>query len=170
MGSGLSRALVIGYGNVDRQDDGAAWHVLCALARRWGLRIPASLDEDFDLDDGATRLTFALQLTPELAADVAEADRVCFVDAHTGDVEQDVRVVAVGGSAGQASAFTHHTTPSMVMALAQTLYGRCPPAALVSVRGYAFGFARMLSPHTAVLIDQAAHEVERVLVSAALPV
>ena len=30
----MDKTLVIGYGNVDRQDDGAAWHILARLAKQ----------------------------------------------------------------------------------------------------------------------------------------
>jgi Ni,Fe-hydrogenase maturation factor len=83
--------LFIGYGNPDRQDDGVAWHVLKGVADELGLEtsqtwedpLPSTTEVDF---------AFHLQLTPELAEDITAYDRVCFVDAHTGKIPENVQV------------------------------------------------------------------------------
>ena len=74
-----------------------------------------------------------LQSTPELAERLAQYQRVCFVDAHTGDLEQATRLAPVA-PAFTNSPFTHHLTPATCLALAQALYGRAPEAVLASVR------------------------------------
>ena len=38
-------ALVIGYGNIDRQDDGVAWHVLREVASRLKVNFPQTAGE-----------------------------------------------------------------------------------------------------------------------------
>jgi hydrogenase maturation protease len=147
------RSLILGFGNVDRQDDGLAWHVLSALAARRGITV-RSPDEEFPQLPGGPDLLFAPQLAPELAEVIAGYDQVCFVDAHTGNIQQDVAVSAVTGGY-QASPFTHHLTPATCLAIARALYGRAPPAILVSVRGHDFGFAPSLSARTAALLPAA---------------
>ena len=142
----MNRTLVIGYGNPDREDDGVAWHVLQALSNRYGCPV---LETDGGVFDQARnpQLVFTLQLTPEMAESIAEYDRVCFVDAHTGAYAEEVR--AEPAQPGfQASPFTHHLTPESCLSLAQTLYGHAPQALVVSVRGYRFGYRRGLSPQT----------------------
>ena len=71
-----------------------AWHILRAYAADLGLPAPASYEDEFPAND---RLDFAfeLQLTPEMAEEIAAYERVCFVDAHTGDIPQDVQMVSV---------------------------------------------------------------------------
>ncbi len=155
----MSKALIIGYGNPDREDDGVAWHVLERLAERLERPDPVQAAESLEGADGAPDLLCLLQLDPDLAETVAAYDRVCFVDAHTGAYAEDVRVEEIAG-VFQASPFTHHMTPETVLALAATLYGHAPQGVVVSIRGHQFGFARALSPATAQLADAA---VERIM-------
>jgi len=154
----MKPTLIIGYGNFDRQDDGVAWHVLVGVAKRLGRAAPASPNEDFPLSTESPDFRFELQLTPELAEDVAQYDRVCFVDAHTGAVPNDVNVETLTGEF-QSSPFTHHLTASTLLSFAETLYGARPEAILVSVRGYEFGFERALSDRAASLAEEAAERI-----------
>ena len=154
----MQRTLIIGYGNFDRQDDGVAWHVLAEVARRLGCAVPLSPEDEFPANDGTPDFVFELQLTPELAETIAQYARVCFVDAHTGAVSNDVNVSEIAAEF-QASPLTHHLTPQSLLTFAQTLYNARPEAILVSVRGYQFGFERTLSPLTGQLAQQAAEVV-----------
>jgi hydrogenase maturation protease len=149
----LKRTLLLGYGNPDRQDDGVAWHILRAIAEKRGLAAPASYDEEFTSEPGLDFL-FTLQLTPEMAEDIVVYERVCFVDAHTGNIPEPVRMIAVQ-SEFQHSPFTHHLTPQSLVSMCETLYGHKPEAVLLSVRGYAFGFECDLSPSTRELVIEA---------------
>jgi hydrogenase maturation protease len=156
----MNPTLIIGYGNFDRQDDGVAWHVLAEVARRLGCAVPLSPEEEFSPNSGKPDFIFELQLTPELAETIAQYERVCFVDAHTGAVPHDVNVSAIAAEF-QASPLTHHLTPQSLLTFAQTLYGARPEAILVSVRGYQFGFERTLSPLTAQLAQDAADVIAK---------
>ena len=100
----------------------------------------------------------------ELAETLALYDRVCFIDAHTGSVPNDVNLIEVD-SEFQASPFTHHMTPQTCLSFTETLYAQRPQAILISVRGYEFGFSRSLSPHTAELVVQAVDLIEKWLKS-----
>ncbi len=154
----MSHTLILGFGNVDRQDDGVAWHVLARLYERLGGSAPPSPDEDLELAVQSVDLLFVLQLTPELVETLAQYDRICFVDAHMGSVPGEVNVEAVE-AIFQHSPLTHHMTPASCLALAQTLYGKTLQAILISVRGYEFGFARELSSQTACLVEPAVDEI-----------
>ena len=154
----MERTLVFGYGNPDRQDDGLAWHVLAALAKRLGQQAPATTEEEFKPAGGAPDLAFDLQLTPELAEIVAGYQRVCFVDAHTGNIPDEIRLVELQAEY-QKSLFTHHMTPATCLAMAQSLYGGSPQAILVSVRGYEFGFTQTMSVRTWPLVEQAVDRI-----------
>ena len=155
----MGKTLILGYGNTDRQDDGVAWHVLNFIAQLLGRPVSISPDEDEDQLSGSDpELRFVLQLTPEMAESIAPFERVCFVDAHTGAVAGEVNLSPLEGRF-QSSPFTHHLTPDSCLALAEALYGRRPQAILVSVRGYEFGFERVLSPRTKELADQAARQI-----------
>jgi len=101
---------------------------------------------------------FELQLTPELAETIAQYERVCFVDAHTGAVPNGMNMVEIAAEF-QASPLTHHLTAQSLLTFAQTLYNARPEAILVSVRGYQFGFERTLSSLTARLAEEAAEKI-----------
>jgi hydrogenase maturation protease len=149
----LKKLLIIGYGNPDRQDDGAAWHILRAAALKLGLPAPESYEDPFP-ENSLVDFTFALQLTPEMAEEINTYEYVCFIDAHTGNIPEPVRLIEVE-SEFQASPFTHHLTPQSLLSICETLSGSKPEAALLSVRGYHFGLSQQLSEETASLLPQA---------------
>jgi len=153
----LNQTLVIGYGNPDRQDDGVAWHVLHALAVRLNLPTPDSYENEFPPNEQLD-IDFTLQLTPEMAEQIAPYERVCFVDAHTGSIAAKVQLVPVE-SQFQHSPFTHHLTTQSLLSMCVSLYGKAPQAALLSVRGYLFEFERQLSPETAALVPEAVEKI-----------
>jgi hydrogenase maturation protease len=120
--------LVIGYGNTLRGDDGIGPAVAGAVA---GLGLPG------------VRVLVARQLTPELAADIADARLVVFVDAAAGP--EPVTAVRLGAAAG-GPVMTHAADPRDLLALARAAYGRSPEAWLVTAAGADFGFRDGLSP------------------------
>jgi hydrogenase maturation protease len=150
----LDKTLILGYGNVDRQDDGVAWHVLAGLARKLGRPVPSIEDDEFENDGSNPDLRFLLQLTPELAETIAEYSRVCFVDAHTGNLPEDLHTAEVKPEY-QSSPFTHHMTPETCLSFVKTIYQRDVAGLLISIRGFEFGFSHVLSPAAARLVDQA---------------
>lgn len=154
----MKKTLIIGYGNPDRQDDGAAWHILTRLAGRLNQPVPPTFEEGFPPSNENPELVFMLQLTPEMSEKVAACERACFVDAHTGSVPEDIHFETLQPEF-QTSPFTHHLTPTSCLFLAKTLYGKAPEAILVSVRGYQFGFEHDLSPETARFTEQAASRI-----------
>jgi hydrogenase maturation protease len=149
---------MIGYGNPDREDDGVAWHILRALTVNLGLSAPDSYNDEFPPNDQLD-FAFYLQLTPEMAEDIAAYERVCFVDAHTGQIPEPVRMIPVEAEF-QRSPFTHHLTPQSLLSMSETLYQKKPEAVLLSVRGYRFLFTRELSAETAALVPEAVALIE----------
>jgi hydrogenase maturation protease len=149
----LKNLLILGYGNPDREDDGVAWHILRALAIKLDLQAPESYEDEFS-ECEQIDFDFQLQLTPEMAEDIVAYPYVCFVDAHTGNIPEPVRLIEVE-SEFQASPFTHHLTPQSLMSMCETLYGKKPDAALLSVLGHRFLFTRQLSEETTALVPQA---------------
>ena len=149
----MKKSLIIGYGNADREDDGVAWHILRALTIKLGLDSPESYEDEFP-ESSLIDLAFHLQLTPEMAEDISTYDYVCFVDAHTGNIPEPVRLINVE-SEFQRSPFTHHLTPQSLLSMCETIYEKKPEAALLSVLGHRFLFSRQLSEETAKLVPQA---------------
>lgn len=149
----VKKILLLGYGNPDREDDGVAWHVLRALTIKLGLVPPDSYEDEFP-ESAHVDFAFYLQLTPEMAEEVADYEHVCFIDAHTGNIPEPVRLIPVE-SKFQNSPFTHHLTPQSLMSMCGTIYGKKPEAVLLSVLGHRFLFTRELSRETAELVPQA---------------
>jgi hydrogenase maturation protease len=149
----VKKALLIGYGNPDREDDGVAWHILRALTINLGLDSPESYEDEFP-ESPLIDFAFHLQLTPEMAEDISAYEYVCFIDAHTGNIPEPVRLISVE-SEFQRSPFTHHLTPQSLLSMCETIYGKRPEAALLSVLGRHFRFSRQLSEETAQLVPQA---------------
>ncbi len=148
------------------------------LSQRFSLYGDLSIDENIaffaelhgvrDYASRRNRLLDMTQLTPELAEDLAHYQRVCFVDAHTGDLPADTRLVPALPSFTN-SPFTHHLTPETCLALAQALYGRAPEAVVASVRGEQFGFAQTLSPATARRVPDLTRQILAWLTGAPAP-
>jgi hydrogenase maturation protease len=149
----LKKVLIIGYGNPDREDDGVAWHILRALTIKLGLASPESYEDEFPAS-ALIDFAFYLQLTPEMAEEISVYEYVCFVDAHTGNIPEPVRLIDVE-SEFQHSPFTHHLTPQSLLSMCETIYGKRPDAALLSVLGHRFLFSRQLSEETSKLVPQA---------------
>ncbi len=150
----MKSTLIVGYGNPDREDDGAAYYILNALAPRFGCaEIPAS-DEGLEPSDCSPSFIFSFQLMPEMTEGFAKFERICFVDAHTENIADPIQFTEIS-SAFQPSPLTHHMTPQTALSIVETLYGRVPQAVLCSVRGYQFGFKSELSERTQALCDQA---------------
>jgi len=149
----VNKALMIGYGNPDREDDGVAWHILRALTVKLGLESPESYEDEFP-DSALIDFAFYLQLTPEMAEEISAYEYVCFVDAHTGNIPEPVRLIDVQ-SEFQHSPFTHHLTPQSLLSMCETIYEKKPDAALLSVLGHRFLFTRQLSDETARLVPPA---------------
>lgn len=120
--------LVIGYGNTLRGDDGIG---------------PAVAEEIAALGLPGVRVLVVQQLTPELAAELADARVTIFVDAAVGT--EPVTAVRLDRPA-TAGALTHAADPHGLLALARAVYGRVPEAWLVTVGGANFGFRDALTP------------------------
>jgi len=153
-----AKTLVFGYGNADRQDDGAGWHILRNLADRLGLSVPEDPGESIEIEHEIVDLNFDLQIYPELAEKISHYKRICFVDAHTADIPEKISWIELSPEY-EKSPLTHHMSPRTLLSISKTIYDRVPEAILVSVRGYRFEFERELSPKTAKLVEEATERI-----------
>ncbi|HWR65690.1 MAG TPA: hydrogenase maturation protease [Bellilinea sp.] len=156
------KILLFGYGNIDRQDDGVAWHILRGVAEHYHVILPVFPEETTSEITESLTCSYALQLTPESAEWVSQFEKVIFIDAHTGSVEEPLHVENLDANF-QTSPFTHHLTPQTCLALAESLYGKAPAATLISVRGYEFGFSQQLSAQTGELALQAIRKIVSII-------
>jgi hydrogenase maturation protease len=121
-------ALVIGYGNELRGDDGIGPYLARAVAERgWpGVRALA-----------------VHQLVPELVETIATANVVVFVDARRdGTVTLAVHRVEPGDA---WACLGHCGDAAALLALCRDLYGTAPAAWFATVCGYEFGYVGSLS-------------------------
>lgn len=145
----LMTTLIIGYGNPLRGDDGVGWRVVEVLVEQTAV-LPLTLRT-------------CHQLLPELAADVTRADGVIFVDAAVGDKPGQIFLQEVQPQSNSGSAFTHHLTPGGLLALAQDVYGRCPPARLLTVTGASFGMCDELSTAVAAALPVCIQQLQKLV-------
>ena len=122
--------LVIGYGNELLGDDGVGPRVARAV-EAWALPDVSAVA--------------AHGLTPELAEAIGRAGAVVFVDARIGGEAVEVTELAPG----PAPRLGHASEPCWLLALAEAVGGRAPPAWLITVPGEDFGHGEGLSGRAA---------------------
>lgn len=129
-----SEALVIGYGNDLRSDDGAGVRVAKILAAR----------------SPQSQVIIARQLTPDLADDIATAAQVVFVDAYAARKnDAKLRIDKISDDHPcTASALGHHGDPAGLMHLADELFGKTPDAWVVGIPAFSFAAGETISPET----------------------
>lgn len=126
------KTLVIGYGNTLRGDDGVGYLVAEAVA-------------DWHLPD--VEAYPCHQLTPELAADMAEVERVIFVDATPPQNPHSPLILERLQPGGNSSCLAgHHSSPTGLLNLAQQLYGKPPLTYALLLPSQFMGFSEQLSP------------------------
>ena len=141
------KILVLGYGNSSRRDDGVGWSVVECLQ-------PARLPD--------VELLTAHQLEVDQAEIVSRFDYVIFVDAAVPQSPKAITETVVQPRF-QSHAVAHYLTPSDLVSLSDTLYGRVPRAVLFSIRGTDFGFGAGLSAPTQGWALQAAARITRLV-------
>lgn len=163
----MGRTLILGYGNLDRADDGVAYYVVNDLRRRLGQPLLSPDETGWESPVGEPASVFLRQLQPEWMEICVPYDQVIFVDAHVHENAEELACVPVRPEY-VPSPFTHHMTPPMFLALTRALYGREPAGRLLSIRGHDFDFRRGLSPAAAGQVPAAAETILRMLGDARL--
>lgn len=126
--------LIIGYGNTLRRDDGAGQKV-------------AEQVNDWQLDN--VRSLALHQLTPEVAAAIAEAETVIFVDAISPTEQPITQIQLIQLQAEEtASHWAHFQDPRSLLLLTQKVYGTVPPSWWILIPAINFEFGEQLSTIT----------------------
>jgi hydrogenase maturation protease len=127
------KTLVLGYGNTLRGDDGVGYR-LAEAVEEWHL---AQL-EAYPCH----------QLTPDLAALIAEQERVFFVDAALPqNPHRPLILTRIIPESAPSLPFTgHHTRPIDLLIITQQLYGQSPLAYTLLLPTWAMGYGEDLSP------------------------
>jgi hydrogenase maturation protease len=136
----MAKALIIGYGNPLRGDDGLGWHAAQRLAAV--------------LEEPEVQVIACHQLTPELAEPISRATWVVFIDAVQQEPAGRLSTQRITPETALPGAFSHHLTPLTLLAWAQELYGRCPEATLFSVSSQCFDCSEELSLPVAAAVPE----------------
>jgi len=160
----MKKTILLGYGNPDRGDDGVAWHILQTLFKDKGMPDVDLFCCDFVPYNETTDVWFNFQLLPEISEILKKYQRAIFLDAHTGEILEDIRFAEVKPVYSN-SPFTHHMTPSALLALTESINGEYPLSWLLSIRGFEFEFNRELTAKTRELAEQAIQMLKTDLLS-----
>ncbi len=149
------RLLVLGYGNPGRQDDGLGPAAAEAIERRNFAGVTASANYQLMIED---------------ASDAAECEAVLFIDAAKAGGEP-FTITPVYPAHDVACFASHFVRPELVLGISDRVYGHVPPAWLLGVRGYEFGFGEGLTDRARENLDRALAHVsglilERVAIAA----
>ncbi len=158
----MPRTLVIGYGNLDRADDGVAYYVINALRQQLGQEKLGEYCTGLEELGGETASIFLPQLVPELIDTLVSYDQAVFVDAHVIEGVPDLYCKRMYPEYAP-SAFTHHITPATLLMLLKTLYQKELIGYLVSIRGWEFEFRRGLSRNAEALVQPAVEHIRALL-------
>ena len=139
----MTDAVVIGYGNDLRRDDGAGRWVAAQIEAR---ALPGVVVRSVS------------QLTPELALEIADRDMVIFVDADVDVTETTVTPAVAAAEAPRP--LTHHGDPAGVLALVPTIGEPPAHAFVISIPATDLDMGLELTPPTAAA---AAEAVERIV-------
>jgi hydrogenase maturation protease len=143
------KALIIGYGNPLRGDDGIGQAAAEALAN----------DDRVD----RCRVIACHQLTPELAECIAKVDLVVFVDAAVNVQPGMVVACKIRGALLPSSGLAHTTDPAALLHLATTLYGGTSEAFLVKVGVTSMTLGDGLSAAAAEVLPNAVATIRRLV-------
>lgn len=155
----MTKTLVIGYGNPLRGDDGVGWAVVEALD---GTLAAAQTAAQKAAQQTAVSTHVGHQLLPELSEPISDADHVIFVDAAVSGSPGQIAETTVTPAPPGPNPFTHHLTPSGLLAMARDVYGRLPLATLITITGHDFSFSEQLSPPVAAAVPQVAARIMQI--------
>ncbi len=122
VGEAKTRCLILSCGNTLRGDDGV------------GPRLAEWAEERFR-EDPQVRVVSRQQWTPELAADIAAADSVLFVDSSVDSVPGRVTLTPVLSNRGNGAAASHHLEAHELLGLTRSLYGSMSAHAMLLTIG-----------------------------------
>jgi len=117
-----ARCLVLACGNTLRSDDGV------------GPKLAQWASQRFQ-DHSSVRVVARQQWTPDLAADIAAAESVLFVDSAVDSVPGRVSLKAVSSNRGEGEAGSHHLEAHELLGLTRNLYGSIASHAMLLTVG-----------------------------------
>ena len=103
-----------------------------------------------------------LLLTPELADTISRSERLILIDAAAEGVPGEVRCFPIAADSAAAASLaigTHEVTLDRLLGMAQELFGRCPPAHMVTISGESFEVSESLTATVEAAVPEALRQV-----------
>jgi hydrogenase maturation protease len=151
MKSTKARCLLLACGNTLRGDDGIGPWL-------------ADWAEERFADEPLMKVISRQQWTPELAADLAEAESALFLDCSTESEAGSINVIHVKPAERAEGVGTHHVSAAELLGMAQDLYGSLPSQALLLTIGA--GSTELSEEFSQVVLDaipKACAQLEQIL-------
>jgi hydrogenase maturation protease len=133
----LTMVLIVGYGNITREDDGAGLRLAEEIERR---KLPG------------VEVRAAQQMHLELLEDAAAFDRILLLDATRKEMPLEIRPVTENAGASLPS--SHTLDPSVLMGLWRSLYGEKLSLYVLAIPGERFDFGVEMSPRAAANVEK----------------
>jgi hydrogenase maturation protease len=152
MNSTKARCLLLACGNTLRGDDGIGpWLADWAQERFSG--------------EPAVKVISRQQWTPELAADIASAETVLFVDCSAASAPSAVDLCDVQPTLRTEQAGTHQVNAAQLLGMAQELYGSLPRCAqMLTIGAGSMELSEEFSPAVLDAIPLACDQLERAII------
>ena len=128
----IHTSLIIGYGNIQRRDDGIGPYIVGRLKK--------ILKRKKEI-----RFLTLPQLGVDMIEELCGADHIIFVDATVRAQKDGWNWVILQPKMGSLPHLTHHIHPSFLLGFLRWLYHRSPRASSVTVQGSDFEFGEGLS-------------------------
>lgn len=143
-----SRCLILACGNTLRGDDGV------------GLWLAQWAEKRFS-DQPGVRIVADHQWTPELAADVAHAHSVLFIDCSLASPPGAIKLTPVEPADEGHGKGTHHLDASHLLALSRDFYRSLPPhAQLLTIGAGSTDLGESFSPEVTTTLPEACRLIE----------
>lgn len=146
-------SLILACGNTLRSDDGIGPFLCDWAAERFAT-------------DPSVRAISRQQWTPDLAADIAAAGFVLFLDCSIASAPGEIQLSPVQPISPGSGVATHHTGAAELLFIAQDLYGASPATALLLTIGAASTeLGESFSPAVQSAIPEARRAIEHALLA-----
>jgi hydrogenase maturation protease len=146
-----TRCLILACGSTLRSDDGIGPWL-------------ADWAEHHFAGDPRIRVISRQQWTPDLAADIASAESVLFLDCSVESAPGEIKIRALEPAPSQPGLATHHTGAAQLLALAQELYGAIPQTSLLLTIGAGnTDLGETFSPAVTAAVPEAQRLIEHVV-------
>ena len=151
--------LVVGYGDLDRQDKGVGFYVVRELRRCLGQpELVPEKRESWPSEGPLPHSVFLRELTPALADRAVDYEQLIFVRCHNMQSRPPLCLESLVRDCVPHQ-WRGHLTPHKLVDMIRRRHGAVPPAALLCVLGHGYDLVQGLSDDTRRLVPQAVSRI-----------